>query len=122
MAKGSYLSPLRAAFGDGLRDAWSRYDDAARRHRFLGMLTSCAESVVVAVVIVVVPIALCVPAMFTLIPPSVIGLPTVLAGFVEIVASFFGLMAPRAVTGDCLVEFVISFGNAALAIVVVGAK
>jgi len=80
------------------------------------------KSVVVAVTVVVmiVPVALAVPAMFVFIPPSVVSAPAVLTGFMEFVAGAVGLRAVPAMMLSGFVEPVIGPGNAALAIVFVG--
>jgi hypothetical protein len=69
----------------------------------------------VAVVIVIIPIAIAVPAVIIFIPPSMIGSPAGLARFVQFVAPVFSLLAPRAVVLDGFVQFVIGSGDAPLA-------
>jgi hypothetical protein len=76
--------------------------------------------VMIAVVIVVVPVAFGVPAVLVFIPPAVVGVPAPLAGLAEFDPSTIGLAALPAMTGGGLVEFVVGAGDAALAIVVVG--
>jgi hypothetical protein len=71
--------------------------------------------------IVVIPIALGVPASFVFIPPAMVGAPAALTGFAEIVTRVFGLPALIAMMGNGLVELVICVDDAALAIVVIGA-
>jgi len=73
------------------------------------------------IVIVVIPIALGVPASFVFIPPAMVGAPAALTGFAEIVAGAFGLPALIAMMGNGLVELVICVNNAALAIALIGA-
>jgi hypothetical protein len=78
--------------------------------------------VLVAVVIMVVPIAFRMPAMLMFIPPSMTGAPAVLPRFVEFMTPTFGLLAPVAVMLDGFVQPVVRARNAALAIVAIGAQ
>ena len=80
---------------------------------------SVVVMITVAVVIMVVPIALGVPAVLMFVPPAVVGIPAVLTGLAEFDPGALGLAALPAVTGSGLVEFVVGAGDAALAIVVV---
>jgi hypothetical protein len=78
--------------------------------------------VLVAIVIMVVPIAFRMPAMLMFIPPSMTGAPAVLPRFVEFMTPTFGLLAPVAVMLNGFVQPVVRPRNAALAIVAVGAQ
>ena len=69
----------------------------------------------IAVVIVVIPIALGVPASFVFIPPAMVGVPAALTGCAEIVTGVLGLPALIAMAGNSLVEFWPSARNAPLA-------
>ena len=75
----------------------------------------------ISVVVVVIPIAFGVPAALVFVPPSVVGIPTALTGFVEFIPGAFGLPALPAVAGYGLVQSMIGARYPALAIVVVGA-
>jgi len=68
--------------------------------------------------VVVIPIAIGVPAMIIFIPPPMIDFPAVLACFVELVAPVFSLLAAIAVVLDCFVQLVIRFRDAPLAAVI----
>jgi hypothetical protein len=72
------------------------------------------------IVIVVVPILLSVPAMLMFIPPSVVGVPTLFASFVEVMTSSFGLSALPPMVLNGLVKSVIGARNPALAIALIG--
>jgi len=70
------------------------------------------------VVIVIVPIAIVVPAMLVFIPPAMIGFPASFALIVQFVAPVISLLAVGAVMLDGFVELVIVFRNLPLAIVI----
>lgn len=74
---------------------------------------------VVAVVIVIIPIAFRAPAMLMFIPPSMIGVPAALPRFVEFMTPAFGLLAPVAMVLNGFVEPVVRARDAALAIVAI---
>jgi hypothetical protein len=78
--------------------------------------------VAVAVMIVVIPIALGMPAMCVFIPPSTIGVPAALPRFVQFMTPAFGLLAPVAMMLNGFVQPVVRARNAALAIVAIGAQ
>jgi hypothetical protein len=74
-------------------------------------------------VVVLVPVALGVPAVLVLIPPAVPFGPAVLAGFVQFAAFVICLATVASMFFDCLVEFVVGVGDPALASVnVLGMK
>jgi hypothetical protein len=73
--------------------------------------------VAIAVVIVLIPIAIRVPATIVLIPPSMIFLPAALARFVKLVAPTLSLLTAIAMVLDCFVQLVIGFRNTPLAAV-----
>ena len=68
--------------------------------------------------IVVVPVALGVPAVFVLVPPAMILIPAALAGFVKFVALVVGLGAVASMSLDGFVELVVGVRDSALAVVV----
>ena len=72
----------------------------------------------ISVVIAVVPVPVRVPLPLILIPPAVIVLPAVFAGFLQFVPSVRGLPAVPPVMLRRFVQFVICFDDASLAIVV----
>jgi hypothetical protein len=77
---------------------------------------------VIVLVIFLFPVAIGVPALGVFIPPLVVGGVAVLAGFSKINTGVLGLGALVAVVLDGLMQLVVGFGNALLAIsVVVGA-
>jgi hypothetical protein len=78
------------------------------------------QLLVFAIVVMIVPIALSVPAVGVFIPPSVGSAPAILAGVMQFVASVLCLPAVPPMTFDCFMEFVIRPGNAVLAIIVFG--
>jgi hypothetical protein len=80
------------------------------------------DSVVIAVVIVVIPIAFGVPAMLVFIPPSMDAVPAVLPRIAQFPTRALGLPALVAMPCHGLVQFVICACNAPLAIVFVGAQ
>jgi hypothetical protein len=73
-------------------------------------------------VVVIVPIAVGVPATIVLVPPLVLVGVAVFAGFAELVTGVFGLSAVPAMATGGLVELVIGFTQAALAGAFVGAE
>jgi hypothetical protein len=78
------------------------------------------DSVVIAVVIMVVliPIAIGMPAMLVFVPPSMIGVPAAFARFVQLVAPTFSLLTLIAVMLDRFVKLVIGPGDASLAVII----
>ena len=70
------------------------------------------------VVIVIVPIAIGVPAVSIFIPPAAAVFIAVGAGFPEFVPPVFGLRALHAVVLDGFMKFVVCLGDAPLTIVV----
>jgi hypothetical protein len=72
------------------------------------------------VVIVVIPIAIGVPAVSVLVPPAMRAAPAIFASFVQIVTGTVGLAAVPAVMLDGFVELVVRAGDATLTIVIVG--
>jgi hypothetical protein len=73
----------------------------------------------VAIVVVLVPVALGMPAVFVFVPPPVIFTPAVLARFVELCALAFGLNAVASMPFNSLVKFMIGVRDPALAAPVV---
>jgi hypothetical protein len=73
---------------------------------------------IVFVVIVVVPIAVGVPAMPVFIPPTMIAGVAILAGFVQIAASVIGLAAFAPMMLNGFMKAMIGAGDSLLAIVV----
>ena len=87
---------------------------------FLGLmrLGCCRDfqiAQLVAIVIAVVPM-LFAPAMRVFIPPAMMLAPAAFAGFVELAAPAVRVGAVAAVTLDGLMQFMISVGDAALAL------
>ena len=76
----------------------------------------------VAVVIVVVPIAICAPAVPIFIPPAMAVFPTPGARFGKLMAIFRGLRAIPSVMLGCFVKLVVRAGAAPLAVVVIRAQ
>lgn len=76
----------------------------------------------IAVVIVIIPIAFRVPATLMFIPPSMVAVPAALPRFAQFMARVCRLPAPIAMPGNGLIESVICARDAALAIVFVGAQ
>ena len=72
----------------------------------------------IVVVIMIVPIAIGVPAVSIFIPPAVVVFIAVGAGFPEFVPPVFGLRALHAVVFDGFMKFVVCLGDALLTIVV----
>jgi hypothetical protein len=98
-----------SSFMVGLRSAWLR--------------RSLAEGRLVAVVVVFVPIALGVPAVFVFIPPAMLLAPATLARCVQLAALVIGLAAIASMMFDGFVEFMFLVGDVALAAVdVLGVK
>jgi len=94
----------------------------ARPPIFLREEDSMLVAVTVAVMIVVIPIALGMPAMCVFIPPSMPDAPAVLPRFVQFMTPAFGLFAPVAMMLNGFVQLVVRARNAALAIVAIGAQ
>jgi hypothetical protein len=80
------------------------------------------DSVVIAIVIVVIPIAFRVPATLVFVPPSMVAVPAALPRFAQFMACVCSLPAPIAMPCNGLIESVIRACNAPLAIVFVGAQ
>jgi hypothetical protein len=81
-------------------------------------LTATKFLVIVAVVVVVAPIAVSVPLMFVFVPPTVSGRPTALTLLMQLVSPVLGLVAMNAVMLDGFVKVMVDFGDAFLAIIV----
>jgi hypothetical protein len=77
---------------------------------------------IVFVVIVIIPIAVRVPAMFVLIPPAMVAGVASLAGFVQFVARIVGLTAFASMMLNGFVKTMIRFGDAPLAIVIISTQ
>ena len=75
----------------------------------------------IAVVIVIIPIALRVPAMLVFIPPSVDADPAALACLSQFLTCALGLPASESMPRNRLVQSVVRARNPALAIAFVGA-
>ena len=69
------------------------------------------------IMVVVIPIVFCTPAMLVFIPPPMIRGPAALPLFVQDVAPFFRLFALIAVVLDGFMQIVIGFRNAVLAVI-----
>jgi hypothetical protein len=69
------------------------------------------------VVIVFVPVAVGVPAVFVFVPPAVMFAPAAFAGFVQFVALVIGLTAITSMALDGAMELMLLVGDAALAAV-----
>ena len=81
---------------------------------------SCASALkgwLVAVVVVLVPVAFGVPAVLVLIPPAMLFTPATLPRFVQFTTLVVGLRAVPSVSLDGLVEFVLGVNDSALAVV-----
>jgi hypothetical protein len=78
--------------------------------------------VTIAVVIVVIPIALGVPATLVFVPPSMVAGPAALPRFAQFMARMCSLPAPIAMPCHGLIESVICARDAALAIMFVGTQ
>jgi hypothetical protein len=72
------------------------------------------------VVVMIVPVAIGVPAMAVFIPPFMIPAPATLAGLMQLMARTVRLFAVPAMMLTSFVELVIGFGNVMLAIIVIG--
>jgi hypothetical protein len=68
-------------------------------------------------VVVVIPVALGVPAMIIFTPPTMIGGPAAVALLRQFMAPMVGLTAVISVVLDGVMEFVIDFGYALLAVI-----
>jgi hypothetical protein len=86
------------------------------------LILSWKKSNSVLIVIMVIPIALRMPAMCVFIPPAVIGTPAVLARFVKLMTSAFGLLTVIAMMLDGFVQPVVGACDAALAFAGVGVQ
>jgi hypothetical protein len=73
----------------------------------------------VAIVVVVIPIAFRVPAVAVFVPPTMARVPAVLPRFTQFVARTTRLLALPTVMLHGFVEFVVRFGDATLATMVV---
>jgi hypothetical protein len=71
-----------------------------------------------AVVVMIVPVAIVVPAMAVLIPPAMAFVPASFAGFVQFMPRMLGLPAVPAVVFRSFMQLVVCLGNAPLASVV----
>jgi hypothetical protein len=78
--------------------------------------------IAITVVIMIVPVAIGVPAMAVFIPPLVVRAPATLAGFVQFVTRVVGLFAIPAMMFNSFVQPVIGPGNAMLALAFVGRR
>jgi hypothetical protein len=78
--------------------------------------------IAVTIVVVVVPVALGMPAVSVFIPPAMSAAPAIFARFVQFVPSLIGLFAFAAVMLDGFMKTMIGPGDALLAIVVIGAQ
>lgn len=76
--------------------------------------------IAVVIMVVIIPIAIRMPAMPVFIPPSMMTVPAALPLFAQLMAPVFGLPTFVTVMLDGLVQLVIGFRNASLAIVVIG--
>jgi hypothetical protein len=72
------------------------------------------------VVIVVIPIAIVVPAVSVLVPPTMRMSPAILASLVQFMARMVGLAAVPAMMLDGFMQLVVRAGDATLTIVIVG--
>jgi hypothetical protein len=98
-------------------DRHSSSGECQSRH---ALIPSWKKSNSVLIVVVVIPIALSMPAMCVFIPPTVIGAPAVLARFVKLMTSAFGLLTVITMMLDGFVQPVVGARDAALAFVGVG--
>jgi hypothetical protein len=73
----------------------------------------------VAVVIVIIPITIGMPAVAIFVPPAMPPVPAAFTRFPQVVPRMIGLPAVPTVMFDGFVEFVVRLGDAALAIPVV---
>jgi hypothetical protein len=74
--------------------------------------------VVIAVVVVIVPVAVGVPSMAIFVPPTMVCSVAALALFMQLVAPMVGLAAVIPVMLDGFMEVVIDFGEALLALII----
>jgi len=74
------------------------------------------------IVVVVIPVAVGVPAMAVFVPPAVIGVPAVFAGFAQLRASAIRLFAIPAMMLRSFVQIVVRFDDAVLALTFIGAQ
>jgi hypothetical protein len=77
-------------------------------------------AIVIAIMVMIVPVAIGVPAMAVFIPPFVVPAPASLAGLMQVVARVVRLLAVPAMMFNSFVEPVIGLGNATLAVIVIG--
>jgi hypothetical protein len=75
-----------------------------------------------AVVVVIIPVAVGVPPMLMFVPPTMVAVPAPLACFVQLIAPAIGLPARGAMMFDRLMQLVIGFRHAPLAIIVTGTQ
>ena len=71
------------------------------------------------IVVVLVPVAIRVPTVFVLVPPSVILAPATLARFVQFMALVLCLLTVTSMSLDGLVKFMIGMSDAPLAALIV---
>jgi hypothetical protein len=76
--------------------------------------------VTIVVVIVVIPIAIGVPAVSVLVPPAMRAAPAMLASFVQLVTGMVGLAAVPTMMLDGFMQLVVRASDATLTIVIVG--
>lgn len=72
----------------------------------------------IAVVVVIIPVAVGMPAMVVFVPPALIGGPAAFTLRLQLVAPMVGLVALSPVMLDSFVQLVIDFGDSHLAIIV----
>src|ERR1700687_54160 len=77
---------------------------------------------VLAIVIVIIPVAVGAPTMLVFIPPAVRAAPATLTRFVQLMASFVRLAAVASMMLDGFMKTMIRLGDAFLAIVIIGAQ
>jgi hypothetical protein len=77
---------------------------------------------IVAIVIVVIPVAVRAPTVAVLIPPTAIAVVAILARFAQLVPRFFCLPAVTAMVFYRFMKTMIRFRDTPLAIVVIGAQ
>ncbi len=73
-------------------------------------------------VIIIIPIAVCMPTMPVFIPPSMLYPPAALPRLVQFMAPVLGLLALVSVMLDGFVQLVVHARDASLTIVVIGAQ
>jgi hypothetical protein len=76
--------------------------------------------IAITVMIMIVPVALIVPAMAVFVPPSVVPAPAILAHLMQFVAGAIRLSAVPAMMLGSFMEPVIGSGNATLAVIAIG--